>query len=273
MSDPEDSTIHSMRSDRNAAPHHMRSGGQESLPKSPTPGKCYIRCVTPESYKMEKVVYPVYTGGDIDPNDLDTLTLVLNQKISRWEYRSRLENCKSNDPRDCMVLCYVEYPEETIKIVVVNNTENTDVFEYRTFGINGLTDPGGVAVWEEIDCKLTDYNDLPVYFEKNSSILNEDSKRSINNKLLGLLLDKPNIRIEISSHTDARGDALENRKLSELRAKAVVDHLISEGIQRSRLVARGYGEDHLKNHCKDGVECTEAEHAENQRTEFRVLFN
>ena len=95
----------------------------------------------------------------------------------------------------------------------------------------------------------------------------------IDSKLLKLMKDKPNIRVEIASHTDSRGSSEANLVLSQSRAESVVNYIVSGGIQRYRLVAKGYGETQLKNGCFDGINCSEAQHAVNRRTEFRVLNN
>jgi outer membrane protein OmpA-like peptidoglycan-associated protein len=58
--------------------------------------------------------------------------------------------------------------------------------------------------------------------------------------------------------------------LSDKRAHAAVNHLISRGIDPKRLTYKGYGETMHINKCKNGVECTEDEHQKNRRTEFKV---
>ena len=75
------------------------------------------------------------------------------------------------------------------------------------------------------------------------------------------------------AHTDARGNDDYNMSLSQQRANSVVNYLVSKGISRSRLSAKGYGETRLKNRCANGVECSDGEHRTNRRTEFRVLNN
>ncbi|MBP7810661.1 MAG: OmpA family protein, partial [Bacteroidia bacterium] len=55
------------------------------------------------------------------------------------------------------------------------------------------------------------------------------------------------------------------------RAKTAVDYMIAKGISKTRLKAVGYGESKLLNKCKDGVECTDDEHAKNRRTEFKIV--
>lgn len=246
---------------------------QDRLPSNPTPGKCYIRTVAAETYNIHEETYPVFTGGEINPSALDTIVLTLCPASTHWGYKSSMENCRSNDPKDCMTLCLIDYPEETVELVVVKDPEKYGNAEFQTFEIKEIDNVGGEISWEEIECTLTNYNNLPILFYPNDIELREQDKNIIDSELLELMEEKPNIRIEISSHTDARGYAEINRDLSEDRAEAVIDHLVSKGVQRSRLLAKGYGEERLKNHCKDGIDCTEQEHAENERTEFRVISN
>lgn len=89
-------------------------------------------------------------------------------------------------------------------------------------------------------------------------------------KLVQLLQDNPTVHIELSAHTDARGSSAYNLRLSELRAMAAFSYITARGIDTQRIVAKGYGEQKLINHCRDGVSCTEQEHYQNRRTEFAV---
>lgn len=84
------------------------------------------------------------------------------------------------------------------------------------------------------------------------------------------LMVNPSVRIEVGVHTDARGETDDDVKLTTARAKAIVDHLRSKGVPGDRVVGKGYGHTRLLNHCAPGVECTEEEHAENRRTEYKV---
>ncbi|QHL88240.1 OmpA family protein [Nibribacter ruber] len=85
-------------------------------------------------------------------------------------------------------------------------------------------------------------------------------------KLVQTLVDNPKITIELSSHTDSRGNDLYNQDLSQRRAQSAVDYIISKGIDKNRITAKGYGESRpvVKN------AKTEAEHQRNRRTEFKV---
>lgn len=112
--------------------------------------------------------------------------------------------------------------------------------------------------------------DLPdVFFELNKSALTERGLVSLQ-KLLVLMESNPNIRVELEGHTDSRGDADYNLKLSRDRIASVVAYLTGQGVERSRISGKGYGERRLRNHCKDGIECSEDEHAVNRRTEFKI---
>lgn len=90
-------------------------------------------------------------------------------------------------------------------------------------------------------------------------------------RLVATMRDNPTLKIELSSHTDSRGSDSYNEKLSQRRAQAAVDYLVTRGIARERLVAQGYGEKRLLNRCSNGVACSVAEHQANRRTEVEVL--
>lgn len=90
-------------------------------------------------------------------------------------------------------------------------------------------------------------------------------------KLAKILVDNPDIRIEIGSHTDSRASADYNQTLSQKRSESVLAYLKSKGINPSRMVAKGYGESQLVNKCADGVTCTEEEHQANRRTVITIL--
>jgi outer membrane protein OmpA-like peptidoglycan-associated protein len=79
------------------------------------------------------------------------------------------------------------------------------------------------------------------------------------------------LKVELSSHTDARGEDVYNEWLSQQRSNSCVNYIISKGISSTRIIAKGYGEYRLKNRCANGVECTDAEHQKNRRTELRIL--
>lgn len=109
-----------------------------------------------------------------------------------------------------------------------------------------------------------------ILYDLNKSFIREDAKPELN-RLVQFMKDNPEVKVELSSHTDSRASDAYNMKLSQRRAQAAVDYIVSEGIAKSRLIAKGYGERQLLNGCKDGVKCTEEEHQLNRRTEMKVI--
>lgn len=136
-----------------------------------------------------------------------------------------------------------------------------------------LVKKGGLTVWTEVDCALVEENNLQINWALGSATLTAADKAEIDAKLLTVLNSTAGSKVEVASHTDSRGSKSSNQALSERRAQAVANYLISKGINNSRIVANGYGENRLKNRCADGVSCTEREHRANRRTTFRLINN
>lgn len=109
-----------------------------------------------------------------------------------------------------------------------------------------------------------------ILYDLDKSFIRDDAKPELN-RLVQFMKDNPEVRVELSSHTDSRGSDAYNMKLSQRRAQAAVDYIISQGIAKSRLIAKGYGESKLLNRCANGVKCTEEEHQLNRRTEMKVV--
>ena len=347
--------------------------GSDGLPANPEPGKCYVKCTTPDEFKVvtEKVmVRPAYKVLKYIPATYKTVTekvmvkeptkkfiyhpavyktvevpyvkkeaskkykiipaqfgkssveVEVFPKTAGWEYTSYTE-CTSPDPEDCKTLCYVEKPavyktvpvktlasdaraeeipipeqkatykkqviekqawvEEveipavyaTIKRVVVDQpakvVEETVPAEYIEVEKKVLVKKGGLTVWKEIDCGLVKPNKLNILWPLNSAKLTARAKAEIDRVLLPLLKNNPGIKIELASHTDSRGSKAYNKALSQRRADAIKNYLVSKGISPDRIVSKGYGEERLVNNCADGVPCSEAQHQQNRRTEYRVI--
>lgn len=107
-----------------------------------------------------------------------------------------------------------------------------------------------------------------IYYDYDKWHIRKDARPALEN-LVRILKRNP-IIIELGSHTDSRGKDEYNMSLSDKRAKSAVDYIVSRGIKISRITAKGYGESQLVNNCDDGVKCSEKEHQENRRTEFKV---
>jgi outer membrane protein OmpA-like peptidoglycan-associated protein len=109
-----------------------------------------------------------------------------------------------------------------------------------------------------------------IYYDYDKANIREDATDPLDT-LAALLKDNPNLKVELASHTAARGDDEYNMKLSQRRAQSVVDYLVSKGVSGERLIAKGYGETQLLNKCDDGVDCPEEKHQRNRRTTFKVV--
>lgn len=115
-----------------------------------------------------------------------------------------------------------------------------------------------------------------VEYDFNKATLRPKSMEVLD-KIVDLLKLNDNLSIELSSHTDSRGNDAYNMKLSQARAQSCVDYLIAHGISKDRLIARGYGEskpiipqaeiDQMVNKSPE----FEAAHQKNRRTAFRII--
>ncbi|KAF2329009.1 OmpA family protein, partial [Flavobacterium daemonense] len=112
-----------------------------------------------------------------------------------------------------------------------------------------------------------------IYFDLDKSNIRPDAEIELA-KIAEAMRENPGIKIDIRSHTDCRNSAAYNMALSDRRAKSTIEWLVKQGISRSRLTGRGYGESQLLNHCEcEGnvkSTCTEVEHQMNRRSEFII---
>jgi len=108
-----------------------------------------------------------------------------------------------------------------------------------------------------------------IYFDFDKFNIRPDAAKELD-KVVQVMKEYPELLIEAGSHTDSRGKAKYNQKLSERRAKSTVDYIVSKGIDASRITYEGYGETQLVNQCKKGVKCSKEEHQLNRRTEFKI---
>ena len=110
-----------------------------------------------------------------------------------------------------------------------------------------------------------------ILFELNKSELLPQSMLTLDKVILAMKTNK-NFNIELGAHSDSRGGDAQNLALSEKRAISAKAYIISKGIDAKRVVAKGYGESKLLNNCGNNVKCSEDEHAENRRIEFKISY-
>ena len=107
-----------------------------------------------------------------------------------------------------------------------------------------------------------------VFFEYDKSNITAEGAFELD-KLVQVMNNNPAMEIMIKAHTDNRGEDKYNLKLSERRAQSTLEYVISKGINKERISAKGYGESEPKVACAEN--CTEEQHAENRRSEFLIV--
>ena len=109
-----------------------------------------------------------------------------------------------------------------------------------------------------------------ILFDYGSYNLKPAALRSLD-QITDLLNQSPDMGIELSAHTDSRGNANFNERLSKQRAESVSQYLIYKGINPRRIIPIGSGESSIRNGCVDGVACSESQHQENRRIEMKMI--
>jgi outer membrane protein OmpA-like peptidoglycan-associated protein/tetratricopeptide (TPR) repeat protein len=107
----------------------------------------------------------------------------------------------------------------------------------------------------------------PIYFDFDKSNVTAQAAFELD-KLVQIMTKYPEMVISATSHTDSRGSASYNEKLSDRRAKTTVQYVISKGIDATRISGVGKGENEPNVNC--GATCTEEEHQLNRRSEFII---
>lgn len=119
--------------------------------------------------------------------------------------------------------------------------------------------PYGLQVYEAI-----------IYYDLDKDFLRELSKEKLD-EITAYLSKHQELNLVIESHTDSRASADYNEKLSERRAKSVIQYLEKKGISLSRISAKWFNEEKLVTPCGDGIPCPEADHQLNRRSELKLI--
>jgi outer membrane protein OmpA-like peptidoglycan-associated protein len=212
------------------------------LPENMQPKKTtYIKAVVKDA-KSKQLLNASYSIID-----LDTKKEVYKGNTSNGKFFVSIELNK-NDALQIQKEGYLFYSQN------INLKETTT--ETKSYEIEVLLEP--IAA----NSKITLNN---VFFDFDKNELKQESFVELD-KLADLLKKNPTVKIEISGHTDNKGDKKYNLTLSQKRAESVVNYLVQKGIAAARLVAKGYG-DTMPIAPND----TEESKAKNRRTEVKVL--
>lgn len=159
---------------------------------------------------------------------------------------------------------YLRGEKEKYETAEVNVTVGKDEVVYEI-----LLNPREVAIKKGMDlAKVFEIKEIK--FDYNKADIRPDAAVELT-KIVEVMREYPKMKIDIRSHTDSRGADSYNLKLSDRRAKATLEWIVKQGIDRKRLKAKGYGETRLVNGCSNGVPCTEEEHQENRRDRKSVV--
>ena len=166
----------------------------------------------------------------------------------------------------------VSYKVECDKYYTIQATK--DGFESNSFAVTKSNNKGGNtkvnAALNPIDLIITETEVIlnPIFFEFNKSNITKEGAFELD-KLVQVMKGNENLVIFAKSHTDSRGSDKYNMILSDNRAKATVQYLISKGIDAAKISGKGYGESEPKVVCSE--DCTEEQHAQNRRSEFLIV--
>ncbi|WP_298397367.1 OmpA family protein [Flavobacterium sp.] len=146
-----------------------------------------------------------------------------------------------------------------------------DGFEGNVFAVAKSKGPTAKvdAALQPIDVIVTPTEIIlkPIYFEFDKSNITQEGAFELD-KLVQVMKNNDKLVIYAKSHTDRRGSDDYNLTLSERRAQATVQYVISKGIPAERISGKGFGETEPKVVCD---KCTEEEHAQNRRSEFLIV--
>jgi outer membrane protein OmpA-like peptidoglycan-associated protein len=163
----------------------------------------------------------------------------------------------------------------TLRGYEIKKLKNVNLFSETTqIDLNKKNDLALTRVIQ-IGDNLSDLLKLdPIYFEYAKFDITSQGASQLD-KIVEILKSKSNLVIECGSHTDCIGSASINQNLSNQRAKATADYLISHGVNAKQITYKGFGETKPITDCEcdenDLANCDEEKLALNRRTEFRVI--
>ena len=127
----------------------------------------------------------------------------------------------------------------------------------------------------EVGADLAKIIDIkPIYFNLGKSNIRKDAAIELD-KIVKVMNENPSMVVELGSHTDCRGSAASNERLSDRRAKSSAKYVQSKITNPERIYGKGYGENVLVNDCacegRTRSDCDEERHQANRRTEFKII--
>jgi outer membrane protein OmpA-like peptidoglycan-associated protein/tetratricopeptide (TPR) repeat protein len=208
------------------------------------------------SYEVNSIVTNLKTG-----------TILADAKVSILDEKNNVIATEQSNAKG-----EVSYKLECEKNFTIQAAK--DGFESNSFTVTKSNNKGGStkvnAALNPIDVIITETEVIlkPIFFELNKSNITNEGAFELD-KLVQVLKNNDKLVIFAKSHTDNRGSDKFNLLLSDKRAKATAQYIISKGIDSSRISGKGYGETEPKVDCKEN--CTEEEYSQNRRSEFLIV--
>ncbi|MBL4651331.1 MAG: OmpA family protein [Flavobacteriales bacterium] len=160
---------------------------------------------------------------------------------------------------------------------VVEMVKGDDQFYYMTLESDKDRTIAAINTEDDSEMNIENISDsglgdeLPkMYFATNSSYLSQDMYPGLH-KLIDLMKNNPSIKVELITHSDARGDISYNLWMTERRSQRLAQYLINQGIAQDRIKTEALGESALSNNCSDETECTEEEHRMNRIVDVTIF--
>lgn len=197
--------------------------------------------------------------------DAKTGAILSNAKVSILDDKKNVISSEMSNSKG-----EVSFRVECEKPYVVQASK--DGYEGNTFAVAKTKEKmvKVAAALQPIDVIVTETEIVlkPIYFEFDKSNITQEGAFELD-KLVQVMKNNDKLIILAKSHTDNRGSNQYNMSLSNRRAKSTVQYIISKGIDASRISGKGMGELEPKVDCGKG--CTEAQHAQNRRSEFLIV--
>ena len=190
----------------------------------------------------------------------DSQNQVIAETISGDDGSFALDgDCQDGDYK--LVASKEEYNggEKMFAVVSSNDTNDVVVALEKTTKVA----PKGTNLVKHLGLK-------PIYFDLDKADIRPDAIRTME-RVIAYMKEYPAIKVQVQSHTDSKNSKSYNIKLSERRAENTVIYLVANGIDKTRISGKGFGEEQLTNDCFTRQSCSDEKHQENRRSEFVII--
>jgi outer membrane protein OmpA-like peptidoglycan-associated protein len=166
---------------------------------------------------------------------------------------------------------YLEKESQVATLSLRPNDEvHSEIFLEQKITASKDNSPAPINMEEEDGDPLQVVELEYINYDLDKAVIRKDAA-AILDKLIAYMKEFPDLEFRVESHTDSRGSDEYNLKLSERRALAANNYIVSKGINQDRIRYIGYGETRLLNNCGNGVVCDEAQHEVNRRSIVKVV--